>query len=443
MRPLAIGLAAVLAVAAFAPAAISQSKKGGGEITEKARTQGMAEAPALAQAAGVTCKISDARFIGKVDDKKAKTSTNFYEVDCDQGLGYVVQAVAGAPKPSVFSCIEANTPGADGKQSSLACKLPGNSDPKADLAPLLTAAKVSCTPEQVRGIGQTATQAFFEVQCAGSTQGYVLKTGSPPDISKPAEATDCLLYDDADTNIKCTLRDKAARIAIVDSYAAQANNGCAVKDRRYVGQSQAGSAFFEASCNDGKGYIYKVDAGKVSTTYECSKASMIMGGCTLTDAKEAMTEQNGLYTRLAKSANFDCQVSQYALFPAPAGKEVVELACSNRPDGGVGVFGGPNDKPEVIGCAYAPVAGYRCSFTKPEAGFKVLTGDLKKLGKNECEVSASRVIGKTAKGTTFIEVACADGLKGYVVEYQPKPTVTAISVIGCAFTKDCKLPGNV
>jgi hypothetical protein len=270
----------------------------------------------------------------------------------------------------------------------------------------------------------------------------VLKTGSPPDISKPAEATDCLLYDDADTNIKCTLRDAAARIAVVDTYAAQANNGCAVKEKRYVGQSQSGSAFFEAACTDGKGYMYKVDSGKVTQTYECAKASMIMGGCTLTNAKEAMTEQNGLYSRLAKGANFDCNVSKYALFPAPPGKEVVELACDNRPDGGVGIFGGPNDKPQVISCAYAPVAGYRCSFTKPETGFKTLTADLKKLGKSECEVSASRVVGKTAKGTTFVEVACADGLKGYVIEYQPQPTISAINVIGCAFAKDCKLPGN-
>lgn len=441
MRPFAIGLAAILALGAFAPAAISQGKKGE-EITEKARTQGMTEAPPLAQAAGVACKVTDARFIGKVDDKKAKTSTNFYEVDCETGLGFVIQAIAGAPKPSVFTCVEANAPTPDGKPSSLACKLPGNADPKSDMAPLLAAAKVQCTPEQVRGIGQTSTATFFEVQCQGSGQGYVLKTSAPADPGQPAEATDCMLYDDAETNIKCTLRDKAVRLAVIDTYAAQTAASCAVKDKKYVGQSQAGSAFFEVACNDGKGYMFKVDAGKVSQTYECSKAAMVMGGCTLTDAKEAMTEQNSLYTRLAKSAAFDCEVKQYALFPSPAGKEVVELACSNRADGGVGIFGGPGVKPQVVDCAHAPIAGYRCSFTKPETTYKLVTADLKKMGKNECDVSATRIIGKTAKGTTFMEVACADGLKGYVIEYQPEP-VTAINVIGCAFTKDCKLPGNV
>jgi hypothetical protein len=439
MKPFGIGLAAALALVAFAPAAVSQSKKGE-EITEKARTQGMAEAPALAQAAGVRCQITDARFIGKVDDKKAKTSTNYYEVDCDQGLGFLVHAPAGGT-PSVFTCVEANAPGPDGKQSSLACKLPGNADPKSDMRPLLAAAKVQCTPEEVRGIGQTSTNTFFEVQCQGTPQGYVLKTSAPADPGQPAEATDCLLYDDADTNIKCTLRDKAARLSLVDTYVAAANNGCSPKDRRYVGQSQAGSTFFEAACTDGKGYLYKVDNGQLTQTYECAKATMVMGGCTLTDTKEAITEQNGLYTRLAKSANFDCEVSKYAPFPGPANLDVVELACANRPDGGVGVFGGPGVKPQVIDCARAPIAGYRCSFSKPETSYKVVTADLKKLGRAECEVSNTRVIGKTTKGTTMMEVACADGLKGYVLEYQPEP-LTAIGVTGCAFTRDCKLPGN-
>ena len=440
MRPFITGLAAAMAVLALAPAAVSQSKKAE-EISEKARTQGMAEAPALAKAAGVACNVTDARFVGKVADKKAKTSTNFYEIDCDSGVGFVVQAVEGGAT-SVFTCIEAGAPGPDGKPSSLSCKLPGNADPKSDLAPVLAAAKVQCTPEAVRGIGQSATATYLEVACQGSAQGYVLKTSAPMDPAKPVEATDCMLYDAGESNISCTLRTKEQRLAVIDTYAAAANNGCAVKDKRYVGQSQSGSTFFEAACADGKGYLYRVDAGKVAQTYECAKAQGIMGGCTLTDAKQAMTEQNALYSRLAKAAGFNCDVSKYAPFPSPAGKEIVELACANRPDGAVGIFGGPNDKPIVHDCVRAPIAGYRCSFTKPEqAGFASLTADLKKMGKADCQVSNSRVIGKTQKGTTYVEVACADGLKGYVVEYSAD--IAPINTVGCAFSKDCKLPGNV
>ncbi len=438
MRPFGIGLAAVLAILAFAPTAVSQGKKAP-EITEKQRAQGMAEAPALAQAAGVACKITDARFIGKADDKKAKTSTSYYEVDCDAGLGFIVQAPAGGT-PTVFTCVEANTPQADGKPSSLPCMLPGNADPKSDLAPVLAAAKVQCTPEQVRGIGQSATATYLEVACQGSAQGYIIKASTPIDAAKPVEATDCMLYDEAESNIKCTLRDKAARLSVIDTYVAAAKNGCTVKDKKYIGMSQTGSTFFETSCTDGKGYLYKVDKGVLTQSYECAKATMVMGGCTLTDAKEAVTEQNGLYTKLAKAAKFDCEVSKYGPFPSPQGKDVVELACANRADGAVGIFG-PGSAAQIVDCARAPIAGYKCSFTKPDSAYKLVTADLKKLGKSECEVSNTRVIGRTAKGTTYFETACADGLKGYIIEYQPE-TLTPLTVIGCAFSKDCKLPGN-
>lgn len=435
MRPIAIGLAAVLALGALAPAAISQGKKAP-EITEAARKQGMAEAPALAKTAGVACSVTDARFIGKSGGKKDATS--YYEVDCDQGVGFVVQAPA-AGNPTVFSCIEANTPQADGKPPSLPCMLPGNADPKSDLAPLLAKAKVQCTPSQVRGIGQSATNTFFELACQDG-QGYIVQASAPIDAAKPVEANNCIAYDESNGNIKCTLTDKAARLAVVDSYAKAANNGCVVKDRKYIGNSQGGSTFFEASCQDGKGYLYKVDAGKLTQTYECAKAQNVMGGCTLTDATVAVTEQNGLYTKLAKAAGFNCDVKQYALFPAAPGKDVVELACNNRPDGAVGIFGGAGVKSQVVDCARAPIAGYKCSFTK-NPDYATVTADLKKLGKPDCAVSNSRLIGKTSKGTAYLEVACADGLKGYVMEYTPDP-LAAIGVTGCAFSKDCKLPGN-
>jgi len=314
-------------------------------------------------------------------------------------------------------------------------------DPKADLAPLLAKAGVRCTPTQTRGIGQSPTSTFLEVACTDG-QGYVIQASAPVDAAKPVEATNCLLYDEGASNISCTLMSKAARLAVVDAYNTQANVGCAIKDRRYVGMSQAGSSFFEISCNDGKGYILKTDKAALSQAYPCEKASLVMGGCKLTDAREAETAQAGLYTRLAKTANFDCEVSKYAPFPSPAGKDIVEMACSNRPDGGVGVFGRPGEKPIVYDCARSEIAGYRCSFTKPEAGYKLMTADLKSLGKAECEVSKSRMVGKTSKGTMFVEVACADGLKGYIVEYTPEP-LKAIGVTGCAFSKDCKLPGNI
>ena len=440
MKRVAIGLAtAALALALGTVTAVSASKKEEAALAA-ARTAGMAQAPAVAQAAGIACQVTDARLVGKMKDPKTKAETSFYEIDCDRGVGFVLQAPPAGVKPTAFSCIEANSPQPDGKPPSLPCKLPGNANPLTDLAPLLTKAGLNCTPDGARGIGQTSKNTFLEDSCQGGS-GYVLQVDAPANPDGSAVANDCLIFDASDGNIKCTLHDAAYRLAVVDRYVAAANNGCVAKDRRYIGMSQAGSIYYEAACQDGKGYIYKVDKGQLSQTTSCEKAMALLGGCTLTDAKEAQTAQAGLYSNLAKKAGFDCQVAKYAPFPSPPGRDVVELSCGNRPDGAVGVFTTKAETTQVVDCARAPVVGYRCSFSKPEASFKAVTADLKKMGKNECEVSAVRVMGKTAAGTTYLETACADGLKGYILEYKSEP-LTPVNAVGCAFSKDCSLPGN-
>lgn len=440
MKPFRLGLIAAVAVGMLAPAAVfSQAKNAG--VSEKDRTRGMAEAPAVAQAARVTCQIADARFIGEVADKKAKTKSTYYEVDCSEGLGFVLQSTAGAA-PTAFSCLQASAPGADGKPSALACALPGNQNSTADVGALAKKAGVACNVEKARDIGQTTDKALFEVLCQGGT-GYVITASNPPVASATAEAASCLLYDEANTNISCTLADKAARLAVVDTLVQQSGASCQVKDRKFVLMTKQNDTYFEVACQDGKGYMIKADVAGKGSAVECAKAQHIGGGCSLTDARAAATEQAGLYTRLAKSAGHTCEVTQYGALPAAAGKDVVELVCSNGP-GGIGVFEA-NGTGKVYNCAHALVAGYRCSLNKGDTGASALTADLKKLGKGTCTVKDSRLVGKTANGSAYIEVNCSDGLAGYMIEYTAA-TVTPKEAIGCAFAKGiaggCKLPGN-
>ncbi len=443
MRRMTIGLAAALAVVALAPAAVmSQSRDAG--VTEKARTQGMAEAPALAQAAGLNCQIVDARLVGKNEDRKTKTSTSYYEVDCQDGMGFVMEAVSGGAT-NLFTCLEASAPTEDGKPSALACQLPGNQNPGAELAKLAAKDGVACTVANSRAIGRSATNTFFEIACDDGVTGYILNTGYPATADTTVDATNCLIYDQASTNISCELGDPAARLRVVDQMAASDAKSCAVTERRFVGATTDGSNYFEAACEDGKGYIYKVaNTGQLAESWDCARALGILGGCTLTDAREAATEQAALYTRLAQGAGFDCEVDKYAIFPASGGKDVVELVCKGGKPGGVGVFeaGG---KATVYNCAYAPIAGYRCGLNEDSAAYPALTADLKKHGRDSCEVSGQRLVGKTADGSAYIEVACADGLAGYMIEYKQNPIVSS-DALGCAFAKGiaggCKLPGN-
>ena len=438
MRPIGWGLAAVLFAAALAPVAVFSAPKRDA-VSESSRKQGMAEAPAVVQGMGLGCQVSDARFIGQAPDPKTKAKTSYYEVACGQGMGYVLAAPAGGT-PSAFSCLEIAPPaGEKPKEGALSCELSANADPKAGLGPLLAKAGVACVPEKARGIGQTKTNTLLEVACQGG-EGYILIASAPLDPAKEVQAQNCLNFDEGEGNVKCTLSTKAARLAILDRYAAGAPNACAIKDRRFVGTTKDGSDYYEVACQDGKGYLYKVTSGKLAQAYGCAQAQNLLGGCTLTDARQATAEQSALYTKMARTAGSNCDVDHYALFPMQGDKEVVELVCKSG-DGAIGIFPATG-KGQVVDCGRALAVGYKCSLTKGSA-FAPLTEDLRKFNQKTCEVSDSRVMGKTAKGTVLVEVACADHFKGYVIEYATTPSVTAVGAVGCAFAGGCKLPGNV
>jgi len=438
MRPIGWGLAAVVVAAILAPVAVVSAPRGA-EVSRASREQGMKEAPAVAQAAGVSCQVADARFIGKGADAKTKAQTSYYEVACNGGgMGYILSATANAA-PTVFSCIEVAPPaGERPKEGALTCILPGNADPKAALQPLLAQAHLACLPDKTRGLGQTKTNTILEVACQ-SGEGYILIASAPLDTSKPVEAQNCLNFDDSPGNVKCTLSSKEKRLAVMDRYVQGSQNACAIKDRRFIGASKEGADYYEASCQDGKGYVYKIVAGKLVQTIGCAQAEGIFGGCTLTDSRQATAEQAALYTKLAHNSGSACDVERYAVFPMRGNEEVVELACKSG-SGAIGVFPATG-KGQVLDCGRALALGYQCSLTK-ENSYAGLTEDLRKFNQKTCTVSNSRLMGKTAKGTVLVEVGCADGFKGYVIEYATAPTLTAVGATGCAFAGGCKLPGN-
>jgi hypothetical protein len=185
--------------------------------------------------------------------------------------------------------------------------------------------------------------------------------------------------------------------------------------------------------------MYRVSGSKVTETWDCGRALNLFGGCALTDGRQAATEQAGLYTRLAKAAGSSCDVEKYAVFPTTGDKDVVELVCKTG-NGGVGIFpaGG---KGLVLDCGHALAAGFKCGLNKPDAGFAELTADLRKFDQKTCVVSAARLAAKTSKGTMLVEVGCSDGLKGYMLEFDPS-TYAAVGSTNCAFAGGCKLPGN-
>ena len=435
MRPIGLGLLVALIVAMVAPAAAMAAPAVKAPTVDAAsRKQGMADAPAILQAAGIECSVSDARLAGKgAKDPKTGVTPSVYEVACGPGsIGFLLQT-NGTATPNVFSCLVANYP-ADMTKPGNPCILPANLDLMPAVTTLTTKAKVPCTPEKVRGIGQTAANTIFEVMCPGGS-GYMITASAPLLVSKDASSLNCLAYDAANANVKCALGEPAARLAIADKFAATANVGCTVKDRRFIGLLTDGTEGYEFACADGKGWIVKTSVtGQVTQSLDCAKVPP--GTCTLTDTRAATAEQAGLYTKLAKNAGSNCAVTRYAIFPSQGDKEVVELVCADG-NGSIGIFPA-SGKGVVYDCGHALLAGFRCTLGKVD--YAGLTADLKKFDKKDCTVSSVGQPLKSATGSMRLEVACADGLPGYMVEYTDPATPK--EAVACSFAGNCTLPTN-
>jgi hypothetical protein len=445
MRPIVLGLVAALMAAMLPVASYAAAAAGPKPVDPDSIKKGMAAAPGVITAAGIDCNLANARLLGKATDAKTKASSTYYEIACKQQEGFIV-AVPDKGDTQIYTCLEVrNTP-----SSGAQCQLPENADPKQGIAPLVAKYKPSCAMTDARAIGQTSDRktTVFEVACQGGP-GYIVDASFPVSVAQPATFGPCFALT-VDSAMKCTLTDDATSAAFINGLIAKMGKPCTMTNHKFVGSTNDGSSFIEVACDDKKGYMIEQTAdGTVKPAIDCAVADNIGGGCTLTNARAAQTEQAGLYSRLAHAAGYSCDVSQYAPFNVNVpNHEVVELACSNRPDGAVAIFpASSTEKAQIYDCAHSEIAGYRCSFTKPEAAYATLTADLNKVGKTSCTVSGSRFVGTTTDKQSFIEVACSDGNPGFIVSYTPGPPYTPKEALGCSLAKGiaggCQMPANL
>ncbi len=442
MRLIGIGLAVALAIGICAPnAALAKPKEAApaaGAIDPAMHKLGQTDVPGLLPKAGVSCTMADARMIGSEKDKKTKAVIKaYYEVACQNALGLVLVMDAATPdKVGAFSCLEANKPGADGKPSQLACILPGNADQTPFVQALVQKGGMACPISKIRYIGANTTASFMEVACTDGA-GYIVATSVPPDPAKPVKMNTCLAYEPGG-NLFCELTDRTSQLAVADKLVNGAN-GCTVSDRRYILSATDGSTYFEVACANKKGYVVQeTQAGAVGKIVDCVEATMIPGGCTLTDTLAAQTEKAGLYSSLATKAGFKCNVAKYGLLPSPAAQEIVELQCNDRPDGAILISDRNGSK--AYNCALSLAEGYRCTFTKIETAYPGLTDLLKNFpGKSyNCNVDK---VGATLRSETdrFVEVSCGVGEGTLVIDFKAG-SPTPVAILSCGEIKGCILP---
>ncbi|MEI9965023.1 MAG: hypothetical protein WDM92_10230 [Caulobacteraceae bacterium] len=341
------------------------------------------------------------------DPKAKETTTNIYEVACQGALGYMILAPEGGT-PQGFDCLalSVNAPKPGAKDTGgLYCRLPANADPVKALQPVVSKSAPGCTVAQARWMGEGSSEKFnqYEVGCSEGP-AYVLQVpeaGSTHALT----AVDCLRVRPAPASTSPRTRWPRS----FPPWPPPSGRACQVTDGRYMGSLSNGSSYYEVACADGKsGYVFQVDAsGKYMSALDCTRAGSIGGGCQLTAAGE--TSDNDTYSKLAKQIGYPCTVKTYRSMglDAASGREVVELACSDHPDGAIALM--PIDKGqkgEVYNCVRAEARQLKCTLTPPAATYAKLTTELAANGKT-CQVTNARAVGVTAAGTDFVEAACA------------------------------------
>ena len=440
MKRLGIAIAAIAAliIGAAPLAAYAAEDAKLPPINAKQRDQGKAEAPAAIQAAKLNCTMTDAYAVQTATDPKTKAKTTIYEVACSEGPGYIIQSTATTN--AGYDCLAM---GANATKGSITCRLEANLDPKQGVAKLVTASGQSCAaPTAARPMGATpAGEVFYEVACSGDL-GYVVQT-SP---GKPPVASECVQMLGTG-NTECTLTTKDKTLANMSALTSKSGTPCTATGARVIGSDKTtGSVYYEVACGSAGGYVIQASANReFQSATPCAKAQQIGGGCQLTVIDE--TAESGTYTKLATSANWPCDVARYRYLgkETKSNSEIVELACKNRPEGGIGVFPISGGKPQVFDCLQGGAYGVTCQLTQPAPLYDKYTARLVALGKTQCKVSGAKYLASTTDGSDYIETACSDGLPGFVVSVDHTTGATKelltcgqVSRSGAA----CSLPTN-
>jgi hypothetical protein len=228
------------------------------EITDTSRRQGMAKAPDLVKAAGIACTVTDARKVpvrltsGDLSKSSCNSGSNAgsggggnvagagtgstnggdwsgfvqvagsgptpdqYEVACGEGLGYLINSLAGKT-PSARLCLDAMNGGQGPARAGAApaiepCLLPGNSSDSARSTVSAyiakTEASAACELDRLRVIGHSAKATYIEVSCR-SGGGYILAGAYPLRPDQPVQSINCSAVPPGGA-IKCQLSDSAA-----------------------------------------------------------------------------------------------------------------------------------------------------------------------------------------------------------------------------------------
>jgi len=417
------------------------------KMDPKVHEQSMKDAPALVQAAGLKCDVTDAYLLGTNDEKvNGKTfKSSFYEIACGQGgLGYIFKSSPGGD-PTFFDCLSLKNAAdkaiaAKQKPANTCSMLPANADPKNGLKPWLAQAGVPCAQvTNAAWMGASATDKInvYEAACSEGT-GYLL-VAPGPGSTKTLDVEPCAKGDLLGVKCELTSPEQISKTIIAMAPAGRAN--CTPTKARWVVTDAAkGDDYYEIGCSDGTTayMIQTTSKGQYKSTIECARAIQIAGGCQYMNVNTGSTAENATYTKLAKQIGYDAcgNVIKYQSYGTENGgpREVVELACSPTEGSFALVPTGAGQTGEYFNCVRASGRGLTCHLTPIEATYAKMSQQIAARGKTTCKVSNGRDIGKDDKGIDYVEVACSAGdpQPALVLQYSRLPQETLAQATTCA-----------
>jgi hypothetical protein len=213
----------------------------------QARAKARAQSAKLIEALHLACQVGNAQMIVAGTRKSAATGkqvdTRVFEVACDAGMGYLLEA-AGSEPPVGISCLSAELARAadveKGREPGFFCKLPENKDVYAGVSSMMAAAGgPTCVVHDLKAFGRSASSAseYTEVACQDGS-GFLLRLPLPGSASA-VTVTSCA--DAAKQGTKCRLTD-AGPVEVpvtLDTFkAALASHGvsCRIEPIRMIGQ---------------------------------------------------------------------------------------------------------------------------------------------------------------------------------------------------------------
>jgi len=455
MKFLRLGIIAAMAMALCGQQALAADAPAAGppKMDPKVHADSQRDAPALVQAAGAKCDVTDAYSLGLNDEtiNGKKFKATFYEIACQQGMGYIFKSVPGSDA-TFYDCMSLKViydrqsaaekaAAAKAKTTNTCGMLPANADPKAGLTPLMVKSGERCgtvTDADALGSNPTDKLTFFEVACSEG-QGYVLSFPEPGS-TKDVDVIPCYKADNIGTTCKLTSKDKISKQIVALDTSNKHPNCMPTKGRWVVTDTSNGNEYYEIGCADGAtAYMIRTSAkGEYRESVECTLATRIAGGCQFMNVNTGSTAEVAIYTKLAKQIGYDAcpNVVKYQSYGTEnkGPREIVELSCGPAEGAYAFVPTGAGQTGQFLNCVRAAGLGLTCHLTPMEATYAKISQQIAARGKTTCKVMGGRDVGQDDKGVDYVEVLCSPGdpQNQLVLQYSRLPQETLAQATTCA-----------